>query len=40
VIHNALGRRLLDVVKELAKARRDIVEHILKATSSSAHTPR
>jgi len=39
-VHNALKRGLLNVVKELAEARRDVVEHILKATSSSEHTPR
>jgi len=39
-VHNALRRGLLNVVKELAKARRDVVEHILKATSSSVQTPR
>jgi len=32
-VHNALKRGLLNVVEELAKARRDMVEHILKATS-------
>jgi len=31
-VHNALKRGLLNVVEELAKARRDMVEHILKAT--------
>jgi len=35
-VHNALKRGLLNVVKELAEARRDLVEHILKAASPSA----
>jgi len=39
-VHNALKRGLLNVVKELAEARRDVVEHILKAASSSAQMPR
>jgi len=32
-VHNALKRGLLNVVEELAKTKRDMVEHILKATS-------
>jgi len=32
-VHNALKRGLLNIVEELAKTRRDMVEHILKATS-------
>jgi len=39
-VHNALKRGLLDVIKELAETRRDVVEHILKAASSSTQTPR
>jgi len=31
-VRNALRRGLLNIVEELVKARRDMVEHILKAT--------
>jgi len=37
-VHNALKRGLLNVVKELVEARRDVVEHILKAASSSVQS--
>jgi len=32
-VHNALKRGLLNIIEELVKVRRDMVEHILKATS-------
>jgi len=31
-VHNALKRGLLNIIEELVKVRRDMVEHILKAT--------
>jgi len=37
-VHNALKRGLLNVIEEFAEARRDVVEHILKAASSSAQS--
>jgi len=37
-VHNALKRGLLNVVKELAEARRGVVVHMLKAASSSAQS--
>jgi len=35
-IHYASKRGLIDVLKEFARARRDVVEHILRATSVPA----
>jgi len=37
-VHNALKRGLLNVVKELAEARRGVVGHMLKATPSSVQS--
>ncbi len=37
-IHYALKRGLINVVKELAKTRRDLVEHILRATPITTRT--